>query len=145
MTTLTAATPATPPASSSRLLSASLWLVQGLLAFAFTGAGLTKLTTPHEALAAQMPWVADAPAWLPPLIGASELAGALGLVLPSALRIQPRLTPLAAGLLAVVMALAAGTHVVRGELAMIAVNAVLGALAAFVAWGRLRAAPLSPR
>lgn len=143
MTTLAAT--ASAPASSSRALSVSLWIVQGLLAFAFTGAGLTKLTTPYDALAAQMPWVADAPPWLPLFIGASELAGALGLVLPSALRIQPRLTPLAAGLLAVVMTLAAGTHVVRGEHAMIAVNAVLGALAAFVAWGRLRAAPISAR
>ena len=46
------------------------------------------------------------------------------------------LTPLAATGLVVQMVLAAATHLRRKELSNIAVNAVLLALAAFVAWGR---------
>ena len=46
------------------------------------------------------------------------------------------LTPLAATGLAIVMILAAITHVRRREPSGIAVNAVLLVLAAFVAWGR---------
>ena len=40
------------------------------------------------------------------------------------------------------MTLASGFHALRHEVAGIAADAVLGALAAFVAWGRLRAAPI---
>lgn len=138
---MTTATTAPAP----RALHIGLWVAQGLLAFAFTGSGLMKLMTPHDVLAAQMPWAADAPSFLPLFIGASEVAGAIGLILPSALRIQPRLTPLAAALLAVVMVLAAGTHAMYGEYPMMVPNFVLGGLAAFVAWGRSIAAPIAPK
>ena len=43
------------------------------------------------------------------------------------------------------MVLAAGFHLLRGEFADIVANAVLGALAVLVAWGRLRKAPIVPR
>lgn len=78
-------------------------------------------------------------------IGAAEVAGGLGVLLPSALRIRPSLTPLAAWGLVVVMVLAAGFHMSRGEWSSVPTNVVLGALAAFVAWGRTRPAPIAPR
>jgi uncharacterized membrane protein YphA (DoxX/SURF4 family) len=134
-----------PAASPSRALSIGLWVAQAFLAFAFTASGLMKLTTPHDALAAQMRWAADAPSFLPLFIGAAEVAGALGLILPSVTRIQPRLTPIAAACLVLVMVLAAGTHVLYGELFILVPNAVLGGLAAFVAWGRLGPAAITPR
>lgn len=145
MTTAVANVSTTTTTSGSRGLSIGLWVVQALLAFAFLGAGLMKLTTPHEALAAQMTWVADAPSFLPRFIGASEVAGALGLILPSLTRIQPRLTPIAAALLATVMVLASATHALYGEWGMIGANAVLGGLAAFVAWGRSGPAAITAR
>jgi hypothetical protein len=74
-----------------------------------------------------------------------ELAGALGLFLPAATRILPRLTPLAAVGLATMMALAVPFHLVRSETVAIVFNLVLGSLAAFVAWGRGRRAPISAR
>ncbi len=131
--------------SPSRALHIGLWVAQSFLAFAFVGSGLMKLTTPHEALAAQMPWAADAPAFLPLFIGASELAGALGLILPAATRIQPRLTPIAAACLVLVMVLAAATHAMYSEFVMIVPNVVLGGLAAFVTWGRLGPGAIAPR
>ncbi|HEX8273040.1 MAG TPA: DoxX family protein [Longimicrobiaceae bacterium] len=142
MTTI-ASTHAAP--QSRRALRATLWAVQILLAIAFGMSGLMKLTQPVADLAAQMPWVASVPAALVRFIGAAELAGALGLVLPALTRIQPRLTALAALGLVVVMLLATLVHGSRGELAMLPVNLVLGALAAFVAWGRSKAAPIAPR
>jgi putative oxidoreductase len=69
-------------------------------------------------------------------IGVAELAGGLGLILPAATRIRPMLTPLAALGLATIMTLAFVFHIQRGEWDALPVNAVLGALAAFVAWGR---------
>lgn len=129
----------------SRGLHLALWGVQGLLALAFVGAGVMKATTPIPDLAAQMSWVKSSPDALVRFIGISELAGGIGLVLPSALRIQPVLTPVAAALLTVVMVLGVGTHVMLGEGPMAAPAIVLGALSAFVAWGRFTRAPIAAR
>jgi putative oxidoreductase len=45
----------------------------------------------------------------------------------------------------VVMVLAALFHASRGEWASLPVNVVIGALAGFVAWGRLKRAPIAAR
>jgi uncharacterized membrane protein YphA (DoxX/SURF4 family) len=138
-------TAALTTAPDRRALRGALWTVQLLLAVAFGMAGFMKLTTPLDQLAAQMAWVDYTPAPLVRFIGLSELLGAVGLVLPSALRILPWLTPLASGGLVTVMVLAALTHLTHGEAAFVPVNLVLGALAAFVTWGRARAARIAPR
>jgi len=123
----------------------ALWIVQILLAFAFGAAGAFKAFTPHAQLAEAMPWVLDAPVWLPTFIGVAEIAGALGLILPAATRIKPQLTPLAAIGLVIVMVLAMGFHLSRGEFAMVPPNVVLALLAGFVAYGRMTLAPVEPR
>lgn len=128
-----------------RGIQIGLWVAQILLALAFGMAGAMKATTPYDQLAAAMSWVPYAPEALVRFIGISEIAGALGLVLPALTRIQPRLTPLAAALLAIVMVLAAATHAWFAEWSGIGVNAVLGGLAAFVAWGRTVRAPIASR
>jgi hypothetical protein len=78
-------------------------------------------------------------------IGASELLGGLGLVLPAATRIKPALTPLAGAGLITVMVLAALFHLTRGEFGAIPGNVILGSLAAFVAWGRWAKVRIMPR
>jgi hypothetical protein len=78
-------------------------------------------------------------------IGLSEVFGALGLILPAATRIKPVLTGLAALGLTLVMVLAVGVHVVRGEGYVLALPLLLGVLAAFVAWGRLTQVTLDVR
>ena len=126
-------------------LTVTLWVVQVVLAALFGMAGLMKLTQPIDALAASLPWVTSVPEMLVRFIGAAELAGALGLILPSLTRIQPRLTALAALGLAVVMVLASAFHLTRGEASMLPMNLVIGLLALSVAWGRGKAAPITPR
>jgi len=59
-----------------------LWIVAGLLALAFLGAGAMKLSQPREKLAASMGWVNDFSAPMVKTIGALEVLGALGLILP---------------------------------------------------------------
>ena len=66
-----------------------LWIIQILLAAAFGMAGFTKLSQPIEALSGMMPWVTAMPALVVRFIGAAEVAGALGLILPRATKIQP--------------------------------------------------------
>ena len=142
--------PATPsPAAgipaSSRRLHMGLWVAQGLLALVFGMAGSLKLFAPIADLAEKMSWVKDSSPALVRFIGASELAGALGLILPSLTRILPKLTGLAALGLLLVMILGGAVHVLHGEANRLPVNVLLAGLAGFIAWGRLRAAAIPPR
>lgn len=114
-----------------------LWVVAVVLALAFLAAGGMKLGRPKAALAESgLGWVEDFSPGAIKAIGALEVLGALGLVLPAVTGIAPVLVPLAATGLALTMVGAAVVHGRRGESQMIAVNVVLLALAAFVAWGR---------
>lgn len=124
-------------------MNIALWIVQFLLAAAFFMAGTMKLTTPVAELAqaGMGGWVTDSPELLIRFIGLSEVAGALGLVLPGLTKIQTWLAPTAAAALGLVMVLAAGTHISYGELGAVVPNAVLFSLVAFVAWGRFVKAP----
>ncbi|HEY9773097.1 MAG TPA: DoxX family protein [Planktothrix sp.] len=123
---------------SHKGLNIALWSGQILLAAMFGMAGFMKATQPIDHLAAMLPFVTQVPEGLVRFIGVAELAGAAGLILPVALRIVPVLTPLAASGLVVVMVLAAGFHISRGEIGNVPINFILGSIAAFVAWGRFR-------
>ena len=113
-----------------------LWILAGLLAVAFLGAGLTKLIQPKEKLATTMGWVEDFSPATVKLIGALEVLAAIGLILPAAFDVVPVLVPLAAVGLVALMIGAALTHARRREVPLIVVNLVLLALAAVVVWGR---------
>jgi uncharacterized membrane protein YphA (DoxX/SURF4 family) len=119
------------------VVSVALWIVQSLLALAFLFAGSTKLTQAKDALAQRgMAYVEDFSATQVKLIGAAEVLGAIGLIVPWATGIAPVLTPLAAAGLAIIMVGAMLTHRRRGESQPIAANAILFVLAVFVAAGR---------
>jgi uncharacterized membrane protein len=63
-----------------------LWIVTALLALAFAGAGLMKLTQPKPKLVASgQAWAEDFSDGAVRAIGALEVLGALGLVLPALL------------------------------------------------------------
>jgi uncharacterized membrane protein YphA (DoxX/SURF4 family) len=120
----------------------ALWIVQVLLAVAFLGAGATKLSQPKEKLAKDMAWVEDFSQPTVRLIGALEVVGAIGLVLPALTGILPWLTPLAALGLVLLMAGAVYTHLRREEGSAVVPPAVLLLLAALVAVGRSFVVPL---
>jgi len=132
-------------AQRSRGLNIALWVAQVLLAALYGAAGFMKSTMPIAALAAMMKWPALVPAGLVRFIGAAELAGAVGIILPAALRIAPGLTTAAAVGLALIQILAIPFHVYHGESEMLPVNTVLLALAVFVVWGRMRKSPIRSR
>ena len=128
----------------SRALRVSLWIVQILLAVMFGMVGFMKIATPIAVLAQKLAWVTDAPA-LVRFIGICELAGALSLILPAALKVLPKLTAFAATGLLAIMVLAVPFHTYREEAKVIGLPVLLGVLAAFVTWGRFRAAPIQAR
>jgi hypothetical protein len=128
----------------TKKVNALLWTVQVLLAALFLFAGGMKLAAPAAALAQMSPL----PVAFMKFIGVAEVAGALGLILPWALRIRPALTPLAATGLVIIMVGATVATLVTGPAAAAVLPALLSVLAAFVARSRWQHAPYrrsSPR
>jgi uncharacterized membrane protein YphA (DoxX/SURF4 family) len=109
-----------------------LWVVAAVLAVAFLMAGLMKLAQPREKLVSSgMGWAEDFSPGAVKAIGAVEVLGAVGLVLPPLVDVAPVLAPLAALGLALTMAGAVVVHVRRREPFVPAL--VLGVLALVVA------------
>ncbi|KRC37634.1 DoxX family protein [Oerskovia sp. Root22] len=117
-------------------MNVALWIAAGLLAVAFAGAGFMKLTTPAGKLMEQMRWVTPERLTAVRVLGALELLGAIGLILPLVTGIAPILTPIAATGLAITQIGAIPLHVRLGEKQSVPVNALLLLLAVFVAVGR---------
>jgi len=134
-----------PQQHQSKGLNITLWILQFLLAAMYLMAGFTKLSRPIEKLAESLPWAAEVSEGLVRFIGASELLGALGLLLPSLLRIKPKLTVFAAIGLALVQLFAIVFHVSRGETSVIGMNFILFLIAVFIAWGRAKKVPITPK
>ena len=111
-----------------------LWIVQALLAAVFLFTGGSKLVMPMDTLAAQ----SHLPGLFMKFIGLCEVLGAFGLILPGLTHIRPSLTPLAAGLLVIIMVGATITTVVQGQGAAAVVPAIVGLLAVYVVRGRSR-------
>src|SRR5215472_7654473 len=115
-----------------------LWIIAGYLAAAFLVAGPSKLFIPKAKLA-KAPgagWVLDFSAGFVKALGAVEILGAVGLILPALLDIVPVLVPLAAAGLALIMVGAAIVTFRRHEFKHVLLNLTYLALAVFLAWGR---------
>jgi uncharacterized membrane protein YphA (DoxX/SURF4 family) len=120
-------------------MNLALWIVTGLLAAAYLFGGAGKMILSKERLAAFGPsakWTEDFSAGSIKAIGALEVLGAVGLILPAVLDIAPVLVPLAAVGLALIMVGAAVTRLRRHETKLMVADLVYLALAVFVAWGR---------
>jgi uncharacterized membrane protein YphA (DoxX/SURF4 family) len=121
-------------------MTKALWTVQVLLALIFLFAGGFKLVTPVEQMTKQMP--VPLPGLFLQFIAVCEVLGALGLILPGLLRVKTGLTPLAAAGLVMIMAGATVVTLMGGQIALALIPLAVGILAAFVAYGRWRVAPL---
>ena len=117
-------------------MNIALWVVQIILGLAFIMFGAMKAFQ-YEKAKASLPWVKDSSKGLVTFIGMAELLGGLGLILPYVTGIAPKLTPIAALGLGLVMILAAGLHVKRKENQAISMNIIFLVPAIFVAIGRL--------
>jgi hypothetical protein len=114
-----------------------LWIVQGILAIklvsvSFTHAFQRSLPTMQEAIQK----LGKASRWVLTLVAIVTFLGALGLILPGILGVAPRITPVTAGILSIILLASLFFHVRSREKPKIFVSLVLFALAAFVAWGR---------
>ena len=118
-----------------------LWILQVLAALLYAASGFMKIfmfdtiskkDSSFDALPRQA-WTA---------LGIIELICVVGLIVPAALHWQPRLTVLAAAILAVESLIFIGVHVKSREAGPIIMCIVLGLLMAFIAYGRMFLKPI---
>ncbi|MGV0037322.1 DoxX family protein [Mycobacterium colombiense] len=119
-------------------MNIGLWVAQGLLAFVYLAAGGLKVVRSRQKLVAtgRLDWMKDHSDAAVKTVGAVEILGALGVILPEALGIARILTPIAAAGLVIVQIGAMRVHLTRNERQPLPINVVLLLLAAFVAIGR---------
>src|SRR5215475_9739564 len=115
------------------MVNVVLWIVQVFLALFFLGAAYPKLTGRGLEL-----WTgfSNLPRGLHLGIGAAELLGSVGLVLPMATGILPWLTPLAAIGLAITVLMATGFHVREDERLKAILTTLWATIAGIIAIGR---------
>ncbi|MDP5139094.1 MAG: DoxX family protein [Spirosomaceae bacterium] len=120
---------------NSKVINILLWIAQVLIALTLLWAAYAKLIQPIEETAKMLPWALENPGLLK-FTGFIDLLGGVGIILPSALKIQPKLAVWAA--YGVVLLMIAGSvfHIMRGEASLIGMNIVIIVFAIFIAWGR---------
>jgi hypothetical protein len=97
-------------------MTIAFWIITGITALAFLGAGAMKLIRPVPALKeAGMGWVEDYSGSTVRLIALAEVVGAIGLILPVSTGVAPTLSPIAGVALAILMAGAVVVHLRRRE------------------------------
>ena len=111
-----------------------LWTLQALLAVLFVFAGTAKLMMDPVELAAQ----SHMSATFLHFISVCEILGAIGLIVPQLTGIAPKLTPLAAGGLIVIMVGATVLTAEQQPLVTALFPLMTGILLAIVLYGRLR-------
>jgi len=118
-----------------------LWVLQIIAAFLYGASGIMKIFM-FDKISGDVPSFGALPrrAWM--ALGILELVCTVGLIVPSAFRWKPGLTPLAAAVLAIESLVFIGVHAKYRETGSIIMSGVLGLLMAFVAYGRMVLAPI---
>jgi hypothetical protein len=116
-------------------MNTALWIVQVVLALVFLITGSLKLVLPIEQVALLLGPEHGLSSRVVRLIGLLEVLGAIGVVVPVWTGLLPWLTPLAAAGLMLTMVGATFENARHKYYPKIAVNVVLGLLAAFVIYG----------
>ena len=119
-----------------------LWVLQVLAALMYGSSGVMKVFM-FDKISHDVASFGALPreAWM--TLGILELVCTVGLIVPDAFHWQPRLTILAATILAVESLVFIGVHVKYRETTPIVLSSVLGLLMAFIAYGRMFLQPIS--
>jgi uncharacterized membrane protein YphA (DoxX/SURF4 family) len=119
-----------------------LWVLQILTAILYVSSGIMKVFL-FDKISRDVPSFGALPrgAWL--ALGILELVCTVGLIIPAALHWHPRLTVVAAGLLAAESLVFIWVHMKYAETTPIIMSGVLGLVMAFIAYGRLFLKPIS--
>ena len=118
-----------------------LWVLQVIAALLYGASGVMKVFL-FDKVSGDVQSFGALPrqAWM--ALGILELVCTVGLIVPAAFRWQPKLTVVAATVLAIESLVFIGVHVKYREIAPIIMSAVLGLLMAFIAYGRMVVKPI---
>jgi len=118
-----------------------LWVLQLLTALLYGVSGVMKVFM-FDKVSKDVRSFGAMPrqAWM--VLGILELICMVGLIVPSALPWHPKLTVVAAAILALESLVFIGVHVKYREITPIIMSAVLGLLMAFIAYGRMFLKPI---
>ena len=118
-----------------------LWVLQILATLLYGASGFMKVFM-FDSISTQVPSFAALPreGWM--ALGILELVCAVGLSVPAALRWRPRLTVLAATILAIESLVFIWVHIQYRELPSMIMSAVLGLVMVFIAYGRTVLKPI---
>ncbi len=114
-----------------------LWVTQVLISGALVAGGVMKLMVPVAKLSKLFSWTGQVSKPFLRFVGAVDLAGGLGVLLPALTNILPQLTVAAALCCTVLQVLAIGFHARRSEINETPFNFFMLALSVFVLWGWL--------
>lgn len=124
-------------------MNIGLWVLQLLTALLYAASGSMKIFM-FDKISREVPAFGALPREIWMTLGVIELVCVVGLVVPSALRWKPKLTVLAAIVLAIESLVFIGVHVKYNEIAPIVMSGVLGLIMAFIAYGRAILKPIPP-
>jgi hypothetical protein len=134
--------PARKPGRGKRhTMNILLWVLQGLAALLYASSGVMKVFM-FDKVSKDVPSFGALPrkAWT--TLGLVELVCTVGLIVPAAFHWHPRLTILAASILAVESLVFVGVPVKYREVPPMILSGVLGLLMAFIAYGRMVLQPI---
>lgn len=119
-----------------------LWVLQILAALLYAASGVMKIFM-FDNVSQDVPSFGALPreAWM--ALGIVELVCMVGLIVPAVFHWQPKLTVVAATVLAVESLVFIGVHVKYREITPIIFSVVLGLVMAFIAYGRMVLKPIA--
>lgn len=118
-----------------------LWILQVLAALLYGSSGVMKVFM-FDKVSQDVPSFGALPRNVWMTLGVLELVCTIGLIAPDAFHWHPKLTIMAATVLAVESLVFVGVHVKYREIAPMILSGVLGLLMAFVAYGRMVLQPI---
>ena len=119
-----------------------LWVLQVLAALVYAASGVMKVFM-FDRISGEVPSFGALPRSVWMVLGILELVCAVGLIVPAALHWRPRLTVIAATVLALESLVFIGVHVTYGETGSIIMSGALGLLMTFIAYARMFRKPIS--
>ncbi len=119
-----------------------LWILQALAALLYGASGVMKIFM-FEKISKDVRSFDVLPKNVWMVLGIVEQVCVAGLIVPSAIPWQPKLTVAAAAVLALESLVFVGVHVKSGETGTMIMCIVLGLLMALIAYGRWGLAPIS--
>ena len=118
-----------------------LWVLQSVLALLCISGGAYKLSM-FDALQKQIAAARELPKGLWMAIGVFEVIAGLALIVPAVMKRWPGTTAQAAAAIAVESVLISALYLAYGDKAPVGYTAFMAVLAAFIAYGRFKLAPL---